>query len=201
MPIQHLLSNDAAKAGMSTGAFAAANGVAQGTTLQLDPALYTLFAMLIGLAGVWLARLVTIGDENKKLGRKQTLRETGPLTWIGVLIVCPVIWHWDIAVPWASFMGLGVGYSVRVVLKIFGGGAVSAARALARRAADALEEEGIAPPPPEPAPPPLPAPVQTRLDAPGARPAAVLLGPTDTPADQAALIDQLRGIPPVVKSE
>jgi hypothetical protein len=200
MPIQQLLSNDAAKAGLSTGALAAANGVAQGNTLQLDPVFYTLFAMLIGLAGVWLARLVTIGDENKKLGRQQTLRETGPLTWIGVLIVCPVIWHWDVAVPWASFMGLGVGYSVRIVLKIFGGGAVSAARALARRAADALEEEGIAPAP-APPPAPLPAPVQSRLDAPGARPAAVLLGPTDHPADQEALIEQLRGIPPVDKIE
>jgi hypothetical protein len=201
MPIPHLLSSDAAKAGLSTGTFAVVQDAARGGILHLDPALYTLFAMLIGLAGVWLARLVTIGDENKKLGRVQTLRETGPLTWIGVLIVCPVIWHWDIAVPWASFMGLGVGYSVRIVLKIFGGGAVSAARAIARRAADALDEQGIPSDDATPPAAPLPAPVQKHLDAPGARPAAVLLGPTDMPADQAALIEQLKGIPPVAKSE
>jgi hypothetical protein len=95
----------------------------------------------LGLIGVYLARLVTIDAENKRLGRIQTLRETRPLTWIGVLIVCPFIWHFNIAVPWASMIGLGVGYSVRVVLKIFGGGAVSAARILARRAAEALEDE------------------------------------------------------------
>ncbi len=156
-------------------------------TIEVPTAIYTATAVLLGLVGVYLARLVTIGDENKKLGRVQTWRETGPLTWIGVLIVCPVIWHFDIAVPWASMIGLGVGYSVKVVLKIFGGGAVSAARAVARRAADALEDEQAAGTAPR---------VQTRLDAPGALPAAVVIPPTDHPADQQALIEQLRAVPP-----
>lgn len=175
-----LLSPEAVKSAASLGAVSAVQSVASGT-IQVNDLVYTGIAAALGLAGVFMARLVTIGDENRKLGRIQTWRETGPLTWIGVLIVCPFIWHFDIAIPWASMIGLGVGYSVKIVLKVFGGGAVNAARILARRAADALDEENDVGSP--------------ALDAPGAKRPAVILPPTDAPTDQAALLEQLRSVP------
>jgi hypothetical protein len=153
-------------------------------SIAVDPSLYTLIAVALALVGVYLARLVTIDAENKRLGRVQTLRETGPLTWIGVLIVCPLIWHFNIAVPWASMIGLGVGYSVRLVLKIFGSGAAGAARAFVRQAAAEFDEQ--------PAPPPAAPP----LDAPGARHVAVIL-PPDKVVDpmQGPLLAQLDELP------
>jgi len=183
-----LLSPHVVKAAASTGTLAALQSASQGT-IEVGAAVYTLIAVLLGLVGVYLARLVTIGDENRKLGRVQTLRETGPLTWIGVLIVCPFIWHFNIAIPWASMIGLGVGYSVKVVLKIFGGGAVGAARAIAQRAADALADTPDAAPAPA-APPAVPA-----LDAPGARPPAVILPPTDHMDGEEGLMKRLGDVP------
>ena len=136
-----LTSSSTANASVSTGVIATVQSATQEGAIHVSPLVYSLLAVLLGFAGVWLARLVTIDTEDKRLGRRQTRRETVPLTLIGALIVCPLIWQFNLAVPWASMIGLGVGYSVKLVLKIFGGGAVSAARAIARRAADELIDD------------------------------------------------------------
>lgn len=141
MLLPHLLQSDASKAAAATTGIAAVRDFSAPVVIEVSAWAYTAFAVLLSLAGVYLARLVTIDAENKRLGRVQTLRETGPLTWIGVLIVGPLIWHFQIAIPWSPIIGLGVGYSVRAMLKIFGGGAVASARAMLRGAAAAMEEQ------------------------------------------------------------
>ncbi len=107
-------------------------------TIEVPRLIYTAIAVILALAGVYLARLVTISDENKALGRAQSLSETGPMTWIGILIVCPMVLHFEIAIPWAALLGLGVGYSVKLLLTIIGAGTVSAARGMISGAAAAL---------------------------------------------------------------
>jgi hypothetical protein len=141
MFLSHLLQSNAAKAAAATTSIAAARDAAGPVVIEVSAWIYTSFAVLLSLAGVYLARLVTIDAENKRLGRVQTMRETGPLTWIGVLIVGPLIWHFEVAIPWAPIIGLGVGYSVRAMLKVFGGGALASARYMLRGAAAALEEK------------------------------------------------------------
>jgi hypothetical protein len=191
--LTELSSSSASRAAISTGIVATAQSSAQHTPLfEVNPALYSLLAVVLALAGIYLARLVTIDQEDKRLGRKQTYRETGPLTWIAVLIVCPMIWQFDIAPQYASVIGLGVGYSVRLVLKIIGGATTSAARALARQAVDALDQQkGDTPALTAPVAPPPP-PLQ--------RPAAQYLPPDNEGPDGAAramLIEHLDQVPSV----
>jgi len=135
-----LLPSNAVKAAAATAGLAVVRDQ-QTVMIEVSGGLYTCIAVLLALIGVYLARLVTIDAENKKLGRIQTLRETGPLTWIGVLIVGPLIWHFKIDIPYASMIGLGVGYSVRAVLKVVGSSAVASARAMLRGAAAAMEDQ------------------------------------------------------------
>ncbi len=195
MFIAQILSSNSAKASASTSAVAVVQNFTDGT-IEVAPWLYTGIAVALGLIGVYLARLVTIDAENKRLGRVQTYRETGPLTWIGVLIVCPFIWHYSIAIPWASMIGLGVGYSVRVVLKIFGSAAVDVARSAAQRAAATLaqdradekrEDTALDEASRAQVQPPAP-----RLDAPGARPPAVILPPDKPDVGLDGLMNRLR---------
>jgi hypothetical protein len=141
MFLPHLLQSNAAKAAVATTGIAAVRDVTGPVVIEVSAGLYTACAVVLAMIGIYLARLVTIDAENKRLGRVQTLRETGPLTWIAVLIVGPLIWHWQVAVPVAPVIGLGVGYSVRAILKIFGGGAVASAKALLRGAAAAIDEQ------------------------------------------------------------
>lgn len=178
--LAHLSSSSAVRASVSTGIVATAQSSAQETspTIAVNPLLFSALAVALALAGIYLARLVTIDQEDKRLGRKQTYRETGPLTWIAVLIVCPLIWQLKIAPQYASVIGLGVGYSVRVVLKIIGGATTAAARAIARQAVESLdrEEQERRKDADQPAPAPTPA-----LSAPAPpsppRPHAVYLPP------------------------
>lgn len=151
MLLAQLLPSNAVKAA------AAATGIAvvrdqQPVVIEVSGSIYLLMSVALALIGVYLARLVTIDAENKKLGRIQTLRETGPLTWIGILIVGPLIWHFKIDIPYASLIGLGVGYSVRAVLKVVGSGAVASARAMVRGAAAAMDEKSSLSETPVPAP-------------------------------------------------
>ncbi|MET0373936.1 MAG: hypothetical protein ABW128_06725 [Rhizorhabdus sp.] len=122
----------------STTATTSAAAVQAATKIEVDVTVYALIAMALGCAGIMLARMVTIEAENKRLGKAQPWRETFPLTGIAILIVCPLIWHFEIAVPGAALIGIGVGYSVRVILRIVGTTSTSMARALAERAIDAL---------------------------------------------------------------
>jgi hypothetical protein len=135
-----LIQSPAAKAALATTGIAAAREVTAPSIISVSPYIYAGIAVFLSLVGVYLARLVTIDAENKQLGRIQTMRETGPLTWIGVLIVGPLIWHFKVAIPWAPIIGLGVGYSVRAMLKIFGGGAIGTAKLMLRQATAAIDE-------------------------------------------------------------
>lgn len=183
------LSSPPGNTAVAATAVATADSIARGgTVIELGPTLYAIGAVALSLIGVYLARLVTVDAENKKLGRVQTLRETGPLTWIGVLIVAPIVWYMHIPIPLAAPMGLGVGYSVKVVLKILGSGAQGFARGLVKQAADSLAGDDAAAPTSATAP---------RLDAPGSRAPAVILAPDKLPADQARLIERLDGVPDV----
>lgn len=136
-----------AKSSVATASVAAVQSTG---TIEIDAGLYTVLACALALVGILLSRLVTIDAENRRLGRRQTWRETGPLTWIAVLIVCPLIWHYKVAVPWAALIGLGVGYSVRIILRILGDASANAARAVAERTVDALRNA----PAPQPGLPP-----------------------------------------------
>lgn len=149
MSMLELLSPGAVKAGAAAGVVASLQTASQ-SVIVIDRWLYSVLAVAISLIGVWLARLVTIEEENKRLGRVQRLSETGPLTWIGVLLVAPAVWHWQLPVPGAAVLGLGVGYTVRIVLKIIGSATTAAARALAQQAAEAMgvKESLAATPPP-----------------------------------------------------
>jgi len=131
--------NSIAKSSAATTSAAAV----QSAKIEVDASLYTLIAIALGCAGIMLARMVTIEAENKRLGKPQHWRETMPLTGIAVLIVCPAIWHFEIAVPWAALIGIGVGYTVRVILKILGAATVDMARSMAERAVDALPGDRV----------------------------------------------------------
>lgn len=133
-----LFPSSSASVGAAATATAIAQKVAANDTLFIPAWAYMCVSVAAALAGVYLARLVTINDENKRLGHVQSFSETGPLTWIGVLIVCPLIWHYSVAVPWAAMIGLGVGYSVKIILRILASAAEGAARGMASRAAEAL---------------------------------------------------------------
>lgn len=173
------LLSPSVKASASVLGGAAVAQAADGT-IAVPADLYSLIAVCLGLAGVYAARLVTIVDEEEATGTRRSYRQTGPLTWVAILIICPLIWHFDIAIPWASLLGLGVGYSVRVVLRILGDGTADAARGFVRRAT------GI-----EPAPPPPPA-----LDAPGAaKHTAVILPPNMPDPESQKLIGKLDELP------
>lgn len=123
----------------ATTMIAAAQQAASGT-IEVSVDFYYLLSALFALIGALLARKVTIRNQNKKLGRRQTVDETWPLTMIAILIVCPIIWHFQVAIPWAALSGLGVGYVVETILTILGRGAITAARAAVREAAAAMDE-------------------------------------------------------------
>lgn len=137
------------KAAAITTTASAVHGAADGT-LSLGPTAYSAVAVVLALIGVILARMVSVNDENKRLGVTQPWRDTGPLTWIAVLMVCPFIWHYQVAVPWASLIGLGTGYSVRIILRILGVGMINTARAMARQTGEALQEVSAPSLPPAP---------------------------------------------------
>jgi hypothetical protein len=86
-------------------------------------------SILLGVLGVILARLVYVDAENKKLGRRQTVRETMPLTMVALLIAGPFIWKHRDAITVTPLLGLGIGWSALLLLKLAGTAVAAGGRA------------------------------------------------------------------------
>ena len=79
-----------------------------------------LISLLLGLAGVWLARMVFVDRQYRKSGRRQKMVETLPLTGVAMLIAGGIIWDNELGVSKAIFTGLGVGWTAVVLLDVIG---------------------------------------------------------------------------------
>lgn len=79
-----------------------------------------LVSLGVGLVGVWLARWVFVGRENRRLGKPQRWNDTLPLTLVAMLIAGVVIYDRQLGVSAAAFVGLGVGWVAVLLLDILG---------------------------------------------------------------------------------
>jgi hypothetical protein len=77
-------------------------------------------SLALGLAGVALARTVFVDRENRRIGRRQTFRETIPLTLIAMLVAGVIIWDGGLGYSKAAFTGLGVGWTAILILDVIG---------------------------------------------------------------------------------
>lgn len=77
-------------------------------------------ALGLGLSGVVLARTVFIDRQNSRLKRKQSLRETLPLTGAAMLAAGAIIWDRQPTLSNATFLGLGIGWTAVVLLNMIG---------------------------------------------------------------------------------
>jgi hypothetical protein len=93
----------------------------------------TLISMAVGLLGVWLARIVFVNRENRRLERSQPLRETLPVTLAACLIAGALIWDQRLSISTSAFLGLGVGWTTVLLLELFGDNVLNAMRALTGR--------------------------------------------------------------------
>lgn len=89
-----------------------------------------MLSVSLGLMGVVLARTVFVDRENRKLKRKQSFRETAPLTAVAMLIAGVWIWDQKLGLSMAVFTGLGVGWVAILLLDILGKRVTAALRAL-----------------------------------------------------------------------
>ena len=90
-----------------------------------------------------VARMVYIDQENKRLGRKQTIGETLPLTIVALLIAMPFVWKHREEITIAPLIGLGVGYSALLLLKLIGRATIVAARTMAQEVALSLSDTPV----------------------------------------------------------
>lgn len=79
-----------------------------------------LVSLIVGLTGVWLARTVFVTRENRRLQRRQTWKETLPVTGVAMLITGAWIWDSHPSISIAAFTGLGVGWTTVLLLDLFG---------------------------------------------------------------------------------
>lgn len=93
----------------------------------------TLVSMAVGLLGVWLARIVFVNRENRRIGKQQKLRETLPVTLAACLIAGALIWDQRLSISTSAFLGLGVGWTTVLLLEFFGDNILNAMRALTGR--------------------------------------------------------------------
>ncbi len=80
----------------------------------------SILAVALGLLGVMLARTVFVDRENRKLGRRQKLRETLPLTGVAALISGVLIYDNQMGYSTAAMTGLGVGWTAILLLDVIG---------------------------------------------------------------------------------
>lgn len=74
----------------------------------------------VGLLGVVLARWVFVNREQRRLGRRESWRETLPLTLVAMLISAVIIWDRKMGLSSSAFVGLGVGWATVLLLEIAG---------------------------------------------------------------------------------
>lgn len=79
-----------------------------------------IISVILGLAGVALARQVFISKERRRTGQKQPLGETLPLTLCAMLVTGVVVWDRDLGLSLSVFTGLGVGWTAILLLDVFG---------------------------------------------------------------------------------
>lgn len=79
-----------------------------------------MISLALGLLGVLLARTVFLDRQNQKLGRRQTWRETIPLTLVAMLIAGVVIIDRQLGFSAATFAGLGIGWTAILILDVIG---------------------------------------------------------------------------------
>ena len=79
-----------------------------------------LVSLALGLLGVVLARWVFVNREQRRLGRKESWRETLPITLVGALVAGVVIWDRQLGLSSAAFVGLGVGWATVLILEVAG---------------------------------------------------------------------------------
>jgi hypothetical protein len=79
-----------------------------------------LVSLTVGLVGVWLARWVFVNREERRLGKRQSWRETLPLTLLAMLVTGVTILERGFGLSASAFTGLGVGWVAVVILDVFG---------------------------------------------------------------------------------
>lgn len=79
-----------------------------------------LVSLGVGLIGVWLARWVFVGRENRKLGVPQKWNDTLPLTLVAMLVAGVVIYDRQLGLSSSAFVGLGVGWAAVLLLDVMG---------------------------------------------------------------------------------
>ena len=77
-------------------------------------------SLVLGLAGVSLARQVFLNREKRTTGRAQGWRETLPLTLCAMLITGVIIWDRQLGFSMAVFTGLAVGWTAILLLGVLG---------------------------------------------------------------------------------
>lgn len=128
-----------------------------------------LVSLGVGMVGVWLARWVFVGRENRKLGKPQRWNDTLPLTLVAMLIAAVVIYDRKLGLSASAFVGLGVGWAAVLLLDVLGERVLNMLRA------------GFAMP--------LPKHVEERLDLSGH--AGKIVDETDVPPDMTDKLVQL----------
>ena len=89
-----------------------------------------LVSLAVGLLGVVLARWVFVNREQRRLGRKESWRETLPITLVGALVAGVIIWDRQMGLSSAAFVGLGVGWATVLILEVAGARVSQAAQSL-----------------------------------------------------------------------
>lgn len=91
----------------------------------------TIISLAVGLVGVWLARIVFVNRENRRLEKPAPWQETLPITLAGCLIAGAIIWDRELGISAAAFTGLGVGWTTVLILEFFGDRIIAGMRAAA----------------------------------------------------------------------
>jgi hypothetical protein len=78
------------------------------------------WALGAGILGVILSRTVFVDRESKRTRKRQTIRETMPLTLVAILITSVLTVDYHLVLSKAAFLGLGVGWTAVFALDVIG---------------------------------------------------------------------------------
>jgi hypothetical protein len=115
-----------AKAGVEVAAVAASAPV----TLATAGISATLVSLSVGLIGVWLARIVFVSRENRRLEKPTPFLSTLPVTLAACLIAGAVIWDQHLGISASVFVGLGTGWTTVLILEFAGDRLLNSLRVL-----------------------------------------------------------------------
>lgn len=79
-----------------------------------------LISLGVGLVGVALARWVFVNRQNRRQRKKESWKETLPLTLVAMLITGVLVWDRRLGVSASAFAGLGVGWVAVLLLDVVG---------------------------------------------------------------------------------